>query len=159
MVDEPDSISHEVVVRLPQEEAFHLFAYGFASWWPPEYTWSGKVLETIGFETFAGGRCTEHGPLGFQCDWGRVLVWSPPQRLVLAWQIGPNRQPQPDPENASRIEILFRSRSAGTTRLLLTHRDIRRHGKGAARYRQALGSAPGWPLILECYADAAMART
>jgi uncharacterized protein YndB with AHSA1/START domain len=157
MPDTHDWISHEVTVRIPQQEAFRLFTHGFASWWPPEYSWSGKALLTIGLEPFEGGRCTEHGPKGFECDWGRVLVWSPPQRLVIAWQIGPHREPQPDPENASTVEVLFISESPGTTRLLLTHRDFRRHGKGAARYRQALGSELGWPLILNRFLEAANA--
>ena len=155
MAQKPDSISHEVTVPLAQQESFRLFTHGLASWWPAEYTWSGKVLESISIEPYEGGHCTEEGPRGFRCDWGRVLVWSPPQRLVLAWQIGPHRQPQPDPEMASTVEVLFRSADAEVTRLLLTHRDFRRHGKGASMYRKALASEIGWPRILERFVEAA----
>ena len=109
MPQEPDSISHEVTVRLSPSESFRLFTRGFGSWWPSEYTWSGNVLESIAMEPFEGGHCTEEGPHGFRCDWGRVLVWTPPQRLVLTWQIGPHREPQPDPDKASTVEVLFRS--------------------------------------------------
>ena len=157
MPQEPDSISHEVTVRLPQSESFRLFTRGFGSWWPSEYTWSGNVLESITMEPFEGGHCTEEGPHGFRCDWGRVLVWTPPQRLVLTWQIGPHREPQPDPEKASTVEVLFRSEESGATRLLLTHRDFRRHGKGASRYRKALAGEAGWAWILTHYVEAAHA--
>jgi len=157
MPQEPDSISHEVTVRLSPSESFRLFTRGFGSWWPSEYTWSGNVLESIAMEPFEGGHCTEEGPHGFRCDWGRVLVWTPPQRLVLTWQIGPHREPQPDPEKASTVEVLFRSEDAGATRLLLTHRDFRRHGKGASRYRKALAGEAGWAWILARYEEAAHA--
>jgi len=156
MPQAPDSISQEVTVRIAQSEAFRLFTHGFGSWWPAEYTWSADVLESISIESFEGGRCTELGPHGFQCDWGRVLVWSPPQRLVLTWQIGPHREPQPNPEKASTIEVLFRA-EAGSTRLQLAHRDFRRHGRGASRYRRALASEFGWPRILDRYVEAANA--
>ena len=157
MPQEPDSISHEVTVRLSPSESFRLFTRGFGSWWPSEYTWSGNVLESLAMEPFEGGHCTEEGPHGFRCDWGRVLVWTPPQRLVLTWQIGPHREPQPDPEKASTVEVLFRSEDAGATRLLLTHRDFRRHGKGASRYRKALAGEAGWAWILARYEEAAHA--
>ena len=155
MPQEPDSISHEVVVPLSPPEAFRLFTHGFGSWWPQEYTWSARVLESIDIEPFEPGLCTEEGPHRFRCDWGRVLVWTPPLRLVLAWQIGPHREPQPDPEKASTVELLFRPVEAGGTRLLLTHRDLRRHGRGASRYRKALAGEGGWPLILGRYLEAA----
>lgn len=157
MPQEPDSISHEVAVRLAPPDAFRLFTHGFDSWWPLEYTWSAGVLESISIEPFEGGHCIEEGPHGFRCDWGRVLVWSPPQRLVFTWQIGPRREPQPDPEKSSTVEVLFRSADGVGTRVVLTHRDFRRHGKGASRYRKALGGEAGWPRILGRYVDAAHA--
>jgi uncharacterized protein YndB with AHSA1/START domain len=154
MPQEPDSISHEISVRLAPPESFRLFTRGFGSWWPPEHTWSARVLQSITIEPFEGGHCIEEGPHGFRCDWGRVLVWSPPQRLVLAWHIGPHREPQPDPEKASTVEVLFRPDDNGT-RLLLAHRDFRRHGRGASRYRKALGGERGWPWILGLFVYAA----
>jgi Activator of Hsp90 ATPase homolog 1-like protein len=146
-----------VTVLVPQEpvEAFALFADRFGSWWPREYTWSQATLRWIGLEPRVGGRCYEIGPNDFHSDWGRVLVWERPVRLVLAWQISPRREPEPDPARASEVEVRFESEEGGTTRVTLEHRGFERHGPGAAGYRVALASAQGWPWILGRYAAAA----
>lgn len=150
-----DSTRHEVTVPLIPSDAFHLFTDRLATWWPAEYTWSQGTVVTLGIEPRKGGRCTEQGPYGFQCDWGRVLAWVPPEKLVLTWQIGLNREPQPDPEQASTLDIEFQPASADTTRITLEHRDISRHGQGADEYCAALASDYGWPFILHRYVEAA----
>ena len=66
------------------ERAYAVFGEEFASWYPKEYTWSQDVLDTIGMEGREGGRCFECGPEGFWIDWGRVLVWNPPNRLAFS---------------------------------------------------------------------------
>jgi uncharacterized protein YndB with AHSA1/START domain len=155
MVDKEEPIRIDVLVPIAQTEAFRLFAEGFDAWWPREYTWSQQALEGIGLEPRAGGRCTERGPKGFRCDWGRVLEWSPPARLVLSWQIGAQRQPQPNPEHASTIEVVFRPEGSRATRVCVEHRELWRHGEGAAGYRAAMASEQGWKFILQRYAQAA----
>ena len=115
------------------------------------YSWSGSSLEWIGLEPRVGGPCFERGPHGFRCDWGRVLLWQPPRRLVFTWQIGPTRVPQPDPERASEVEVTFHPQEGGT-RVELEHRHVSRHGEGGDAYRAAMGSPEGWSLILERYA-------
>jgi hypothetical protein len=42
--------------------------------------------------------------------------------------------------------------ASGGTRLELEHRDLAKHGKGAAKLRQGMASKQGWPLILACFA-------
>lgn len=148
-----EPIHHEIVVAMPRKDAFCRFTKEFGLWWPREYTWSKEALVNIGLEPREKGRCTERGPQGFQSDWGRVLTWRQPERLVLAWQIGPNREPQPNPAHASTVEILFCIESPEQTRIVLSHRDLERHGKGSSAYREALASAMGWPFILKRFAD------
>ena len=97
--DEP--IRRSVTVGLPVDQAFAAFA-DLARWWPREYTWAGDTLEDIGIGPREGGFCFERGPHGFTCHWGRVLVWDPPARLVLAWQIAPDRAPSPTPPRPAR---------------------------------------------------------
>jgi len=147
-----DSVRGTVTVQTSPERAWEAFTAGFAGWWPREYTWAGGVLEDIGIEPREGGLCSERGPHGFRCDWGRVLAWDPPRRLVLAWQIGPTRAPVPDPAKASEVEVRFVPAGPETTRVELEHRHFARHGDDADAYRAGMGSPQGWTWILERYA-------
>jgi len=143
-----DSIEHVVIVGAGADRAFEVFVDELASWWPPEYSWSQDVLEDIGIEPHEGGLCFERGPHGFRCDWGRVLDWDPPRRVVIAWQISPRREPEPNPAKASKVEVRFEDDGADGTRVELEHRGFERHGEGGAEYARMLGSAQGWPLLL-----------
>jgi uncharacterized protein YndB with AHSA1/START domain len=150
-----DPIRQDLELSVPVERAFALFTQHLALWWPREYTWGQDVLEEIGIEAREGGRCYEVGPHGFRCDWGRVIGWEPPRRLSLTWQISPRREPQPDPAQASTIEVVFAAPRPGVTRMTFEHRDFERHGAGAREYRDAMASPQGWPWILERYVRAA----
>lgn len=143
---------HAVRVAATPAEAFEGFVRGFSRWWPAPYTWSGDVLETIAIEPREGGRCFERGPRGFELDWGKVLEYSPPERLRFSWQISPRRVPEPDPERASEVEVRFTGEPGGVTRVDLVHRGFLRHGEEGPGYRDAMGSDQGWPLIMERYA-------
>jgi uncharacterized protein YndB with AHSA1/START domain len=140
-------------IGLSVAQAFELFTSALQTWWPREYTWSGAVLDRIGIEPGAGGFCYERGPHGFRCDWGRVQVWDAPRRLVFTWQIGPHREPVPDPARASEIEVRFVA-DAGAARVNLEHGGFERYGEGAVAYRTALASPQGWPYILQCFVEA-----
>ena len=148
-------IEHSIGVARDPEQAFALFTTQLGRWWPREYTWSQDVLQAIGIEPRIGGLCYELGPHGFRCDWGRVLVWTPPDHLVLAWHISPRREPVPDPAYASRVEVYFRPARVSTV-VELTHSEFARHGKGAEEYRSAMASPQGWPRIMQRFAEAAV---
>jgi uncharacterized protein YndB with AHSA1/START domain len=150
-----EPVRNALVIPLPLERAFMLFTDDLGTWWPKEYTWSGEVLEEIGIEGWLDGMCYETGPYGFRCDWGRVLAWEPPNRLVFTWQISPNREPVPDPRKASEVELRFASQDDNVTRVDFEHRNFERHGPGAQSYRDALNAEDGWPLILDGYVRAA----
>ena len=72
-----------VTVPRPPERAFVAFVDGLGDWWPPEYTWAQQKLDAIGIEPREGGLCSERGPHGFRLDWGRVIAWEPPSRLLF----------------------------------------------------------------------------
>jgi uncharacterized protein YndB with AHSA1/START domain len=154
-----EPIRESVRVPVDVERAFGLFVERLNEWWPAEYTWAGEVLEKIVIEEGVGGRCYEQGPHGFECDWGRVLAWEAPRRLLFTWQIAPDRVPQPDPEQASEVEVRFAEAEEGETEVTLVHRNFERHGEGAAEYRAALGSEQGWAYILSPYVALAQSQT
>jgi uncharacterized protein YndB with AHSA1/START domain len=147
-------MAHEIVVAAPPERAFETFTAGMTAWWPPEYTWANKTLERIVVEAQEGGHCTEYGPHGFRVDWGRVVTCEPPARIAFTWQISPQRVPQPDPAQASLVEVRFDGDGDGT-RVTVNHRHFSRHGEGAEGYEAAMSSPQGWPLLLERFAAAA----
>lgn len=146
-----DSIHRSVRVPVSQERAFEHFAGALQAWWPREYTWSQEVLERIGIEAREGGHCFEEGPHGFRCDWGRVLAWEPPRRLVFLWQIAPDRTPQPNPAIASEVEVRFIEEGPESTRVDLEHRGFHRHGRQGADHRSGLAAPEGWTYMLERY--------
>lgn len=152
--DAEDTIRLTVTVNAPKERAFYVFTDGLADWWPSEYTWSQNMVEAMTIEPRKGGRCTERGPHGFECDWGRVTVWNPPHQLAVFWQISPDRVPEPDPARSSDIEVRFITEGASQTRIEFEHRGFGRHGEGAAGYREAMGSEYGWPYILDRFVAA-----
>jgi uncharacterized protein YndB with AHSA1/START domain len=148
------TIRRAVTVQAPVERSFAAFTAELASWWPREYTWANETLEAIGIEPREGGHCFELGPGGFHCDWGTVLTWDPPNRLVFAWQIAPSRAPEPNPAKASEVEVRFAPEGPLATRVQLEHRGFARHGDDGEAYRHALDSPQGWTMMLDRYATA-----
>jgi uncharacterized protein YndB with AHSA1/START domain len=148
-------VRKEIVVEAPVERAFRVFTDRFDSWWPRDHHILEAPLAQAVLEPRAGGRWYEIGDDGSQCDWGKVLVWDPPKRLVLAWQL--NGQWQYDPGLVTELEIRFVPLGAMQTRVELEHRDMERLGDMAAATRSALDSPQGWITHLTRFAAAATA--
>jgi len=146
----------EVVVEAPLEAAWQVFVDG--SWWPKDKQIGSEPIERSVIEPREGGRWFERGVDGAECDWGQVLAWEPPHRLVLSWHIGTTWQYDPDPAKASEVEIRFVAESGSRTRVELEHRHLDRHGDGWEAMREAVGSPNGWGGILGDFAAAAAAR-
>lgn len=141
-------------VEVSLARAFEVFTEHMGTWWIREFTWSGAdLLERIGIEPGVNGKCYEIGPFGFRCDWGRVIAWEPPRRLAFTWQIRPDRVPEPDPSQATEVELHFYLHEDGRTRVNLEHRGFERHGPSGIEYRDAL--AGSWRQLLARYAAAA----
>ncbi len=141
-------VTVQVIVNIPRQAAFAAFTNGFFDWWPRDYSYSGHLVEGLVIGDCEGAFCSEFGPDGFRIDFGRVLEWSPPDRLVISWAISPESRPEPDPSKASEVTVEF-SPEGETTRVRLTHQKFERHGDGAGGYAEEMGSEMGWPHILE----------
>lgn len=148
------TIEHSVQVPVSAAKAFDFFVDELATWWPAAYTWSQEVLQDMVIEPQVNGRCYEKGPNNFICDWGRVLVWEPPHRLVFSWQISPRREPVPNPAKASEVEVRFTADGPQTTQVVLTQRHMDRHGEGSEMYQEMMASPQGWPYILAQFVTA-----
>lgn len=151
------ALKGSVMVGAPVERAFQVFTESLDTWWPPEYHIGQAEMERAILEPRAGGRWYERGVDGSECDWGRVLVWEPPGRLVLTWQIGGEWQFDPDPDHASEIEVRFTADGPERTAVELEHRLLERLAGGQAVH-DAIGRGGGWTAILERFARAAAAE-
>ena len=147
----PTAIRQEIVVDAPIDRAFNVFTEGYQTWNPPEHHIGEADIETSVMEPREGGRWYEVGVDGSECDWGRVLAWEPPNRVVLAWMIGTQWKHDPDPSRASEVEVHFTALGDNQTRVELEHRHLDRHGEGWEGMSAAVGSEGGWPGSLRLY--------
>ena len=100
-----------------------------------------------------GGRWYERGDDGSTCDWGRVLVWEPPSRLVLTWDI--NADWQFDAKLNTEIEVRFIPQGDDATRVELEHRHLDRYGARRDEMRRIFETDGDWGRLLESFARAA----
>ena len=134
-----EAIRKTVLVDFAPAEAFELFTTRIASWWPVgTHSYGGDDVTDVVLEPRAGGRLYEVTAAGEQ-DWGSVLAWEPPHRVLLDWQIGEAR--------GSEVEVRFLPEGPGT-RVELEHR-----GFGAADPRDRYAS--GWDVVLAPFVEQA----
>ena len=151
------SVRKEITVETSQARAFRAFTEEHGAWWPLATHHIGeKDAETAIIEPHAGGRWFERAADGTECQWGKVLVWDPPTRVLLAWQI--NVQFKYDPTALSEVDIRFSAESPSVTIVELEHRNIEKLGAGAAEFRSKVDAPQGWGGILDLYAACAAAE-
>ena len=148
------SVRSEVVVEAPADRAFRVFTEKMETWWPPTHHIAKADMKSIILDRRTNGRWAEVGIDGSECDWGRVLVWDPPRRLVLAWQL--TAQWQFDANFVTEVEINFTPMGEGKTRVALEHRNLERFGTAAEEFIKGISNQEGgWPMILRAFATAA----
>jgi uncharacterized protein YndB with AHSA1/START domain len=150
------AIRGTVTVNAPLDRAFEVFTRSFGSWWPADYHIGQADMTDAVIEPHEGGRWYEKCVDGSECDWGRVLVWEPPNRLVMTWQINGMWQFDDDPAHASEIEVRFIPEGAEQTTVDLEHRYLDRLVAGQGIY-DAIGQGGSWKAILQVYAGAVKA--
>jgi uncharacterized protein YndB with AHSA1/START domain len=152
-----DVVRTSIVVNAPLERAFSVFTAGIDTWWPRSHTIGDSPLAEMVLECREGGRAYGLGEDGSEADWGRVLVYEPPQRIVVSWDITLQWKHELDPAKASEFEVSFTPEGEGRTLVVLEHRHLDRHGEGWQEMRDAVGSPNGWGGGLGAFAKAAEA--
>ena len=147
------AIQGTVTVNAPIERAFRIFTESFTTWWPADYHIGQADMAEAIIEPREGGRWYERGVDGSECDWGHVLAWQPPHRLVVTWQINGQWQYDPDPEHASEVEVRFTPDGSDQTTVELEHRLLHRLVGGEA-IRDSISGGGGWSAVLAEYAKA-----
>lgn len=138
-------IRKTILLAVPPSKAFALFTLRISEWWPPERRHTGDPSSRIVLD--AAGPFYEESTNGKRAELGQVLAYEPPDRLLLDWYPGTDR------EHPTRVEITFSSEGDGT-RIRL------QHGPTAASLELFPLRAPryeaSWGLVLESLAKAAM---
>lgn len=144
-------VDKTITVAATPERAFQVFTVEMSSWWPLVSHHIGKAdAAAVVFEPFAGGRVYEQGVDGSECNWGRVLVWEPPARVVYTFDI--SHEWQADPSIGTEVEVRF-TPVPGGTRVDLQHRLLERYGEHADRMREGFDGSGGWTSLLATYAE------
>ncbi len=151
---DPNIVQKSLRVEAPQAVAWRVFTEQMGRWWPLDNYKIGKTraIDAI-IEARVGGRWYERGDDGSACDWGRVLAWEPPARLVLSWDITADWQY----DRTLQTEIELRFISDGTaTRVELEHRRLDRYGVRRDQMHSIFGDeGGGWGKLLEMFARVA----
>jgi uncharacterized protein YndB with AHSA1/START domain len=145
-----------ITVAAPQQRAFDVFTTGMTDWWLRDSHYIGdRSPEAVVIEPHAGGRWFERAPDGKECDWGRVLEWEPPARVLLAWHLDADWKYDPDPAKSTALEVQFISEGPAATRVELAHRGFEVHGERSQEVHGGIDSPEGWSGLLKLFAAAA----
>jgi uncharacterized protein YndB with AHSA1/START domain len=146
----PAPVRKTIIVNVPQERAFEVFTSRVGTWWPKSHHIAKAEMADAIIEPRQGGRWYEKGIDGSECDWGKVLAWEPPSRVVLSWHL--NGKFVVDETVESAVDVRFVAVGAHTTRVELEHRIT---ATDAEEIRVAVDSPNGWTGLLAAYAAAA----
>ena len=146
----PAPIRKSIRVKASPERAFDIFVAGMGQWWLKSHSLLKTSQADVVVEPRDGGRWFEVGDDGSEYDWGRVLHWQPPSRVVLAWQL--NADWTYDANFETTVEVRFRP-DGDHTLVEFEHRDLERFGARAEELRGSdeSGMDGGWGELLEQY--------
>ena len=143
----PAPIRKSLRVRAGQRKAFDTFAGAMGSWWLKTHSLVESGQKDVIIEPRAGGRWYEIGNDGSENEWGRVLAWEAPDRVLLAWQL--NAEWTYDPDFETTVEVNF-TPDGDHTVVEFEHRDLERFGPNAEEIRGGYetGMDGGWTALL-----------
>jgi uncharacterized protein YndB with AHSA1/START domain len=148
-----ESVRKELMIKTSPARAFKVFTEQFHHWWPKSHHIGKAEMKEAILEGRAGGRWYEIGVDGSECDWGKILVWEPPKRLILGWQI--NAEWKYDEDLMTEVELNFVEVGPHLTRVTLEHRDIDKFGISAQDVWNSLDSERGWTGLLRAFSQLA----
>ena len=141
-------VRKSIRVNATPERAFDVFTSGLGRWWPLNHGIGKQPRKEVVMEARLGGRWYELAEDGTETNVGKIIVWEPPQRLVMTWDI--NSQWKPDTTVSSEVEVKFIPDGANATRVELEHRKFERMGaEGGEKMRKDVDG--GWPGLLELF--------
>ena len=149
--EEHPAVQKTIVVKADLQHAFAVFTENMGHWWPKEHHIGPSRVAAIVVEPRDGGRWYEKDEDGSECDWGTVLRWEPPTRVVFSWHLNGDFEFVADIAKASEVEVRFTAETEGRTRVELEHRHFERHGESGDRLRTEVEKPGGWTYVLGEY--------
>jgi len=132
----------EFSVRCSPERAFETWATEASLWWPHDHSVSADPGITVTYEPRVGGRIYERTPTGVEHDWGEVVTWEPPTRIVYLWHLARDRS------DATEVEVTFRSEGDATL-VVIEHLGWDRFGASGPELRER--NRLGWSGVIPHY--------
>jgi len=141
-------VRKSIRVNATPARAFDVFTSGLGRWWPLNHGIGKQPRKGVVMEARLGGRWYELAEDGTETNVGKIILWEPPQRFVMTWDI--NSEWKPDTTVSSEVEVKFIPDGANATRVELEHRKFERMGaEGGEKMRKDVDG--GWPGLLEVF--------
>ena len=149
-------VRQSTLVRSGVDHTFDVFVRTIGTWWPRQpYSVGGDRVRDVTVEPHLDGRVYETWDDGTVREWGRLLAWQPPHRLVMSWVCSPA---------VTEVELTFSALGPALTRVAVEHRGWEaltpeQLGEDCARPGGYVGGAfvRGWAEILGALTTAAEA--
>ena len=137
------SVTATTVVAADPATAFEVFTSEVDAWWKrgPQFRPSVRGPGVLQFEPRVGGRFLEVYKDGSSCEFGRITVWEPGERLAFQC-----RARDFGPDEFTEVDVRFET-EAGGTRVTLENRGWDRfpnahpvrHGMGEPAFSDVMG--------------------
>ena len=145
----PAAVRKVLIVKAPPEKAFSVFTDGLHLWWPKTHSVGDAPLKRATIEPRVGGRWYSLTEDGVEHEWGDVLAWEPPARVVLAWRL--NGAFAYDPGLLTEVEVRFTALADGQTQVDFQHRGLEHLGTDPAADQTRGMMDEGWGAILASF--------
>ena len=145
----PAPIRKSLRVKAHQQKAFDTFV-AMGGWWMKSHSLVASGQKDVIIEPRAGGRWYETGNDGAENEWGKVVAFEAPDRLLLIWSL--NGEFAYDPAFETIVEVRFTA-DGDHTIVDFEHRDLDRFGDNAEAVRGGMDG--GWGELLAGYRKAA----
>jgi Activator of Hsp90 ATPase homolog 1-like protein len=145
-------VRKSVHVKAPIAHAFEVFTSGVSRWWPTTHSIGKQPVKTVQLEPRLSGRWLEIAEDGTETCAATIIVWEPPHRFVMLWQI--SAQWKPDAAMKSEVDVRFTADGPDATYVELLHHKFETMGAEAgASMRRDVDD--GWPGLMALFVQEA----
>src|SRR3712207_9114602 len=91
------------MIRRPPRSTLFPYTTLFRSWPLRTHSVAQERAETVVMECHEGGRLYERATAGEESDWGRIVAWEPPHRIVYTWHPGRDEETAQEDRKSTRL--------------------------------------------------------